>query len=257
MTQAGPGTTILTGINTYTGTTTVQAGTLAVNGSITSPTSIGAQGILGGNGTIFGDVANAGTVAPGNSIGTLTVVGNYVGNNGRLALETVLAGDRAPSDVLVIDGGSATGATTIVVSNAGGLGAQTVADGIKVVNAVKGATTAAGAFALAGQFVTASGQQAVIGGAYGYTLHHGGVSAGSDVYGDTAFNDDWYLRSQLIGGPFRGRSTNRACRSTKPMGRHCSARWRCRRCRSVLATDTGAVKAMWRSSKATARVLPK
>ena len=140
-------------------------------------------------------------MAPGNSIGTLTVVGNYVGNNGRLALETVLAGDHAPSDVLVINGGSATGATTIVVSNAGGLGAQTVSDGIKVVNAVNGATTLAGTFTLAGQFVTASGQQAVIGGAYGYTLHRGGVSAGTDVYGDTAFTDDWYLRSELTGGP--------------------------------------------------------
>ncbi len=201
VTQAGTGTTILTGVNTYTGVTTVQAGTLAVNGSIASPTSVDARGILGGNGTIFGDVANAGTVAPGNSIGTLTVVGNYVGNNGRLALETVLAGDHAPSDVLVIDGGSATGATTIVVSNAGGLGAQTVSDGIKVVNAVNGATTAASAFALAGQFVTASGQQAVIGGAYGYTLHRGGVSARTDVYGDTAFANDWYLRSELQGGP--------------------------------------------------------
>ena len=191
----------LTDVNTYTGATTVQAGTLAVNGSITSPTSINAQGILVGNGTIFGDVANAGTVAPGNSIGALTVAGNYVGNNGRLALETVLAGDGAASDMLVIDGGSATGATKVVVSNAGGTGALTVADGIKVVNAVNGATTAADAFALAGQFVTAFGQQAVIGGAYGYTLHRGGVSAGADVYGDTASNDDWYLRSELIGGP--------------------------------------------------------
>ena len=204
LTKAGAGILNLTGTSTYTGPTIVQAGTLAVNGSITSLTSIEAQGVLGGNGTIFDDVANAGTIAPGNSIGTLTVAGNYVGNNGRLALETVLAGDGAASDVLVLDGtngSSATGMTTVVVSNARGNGALTVSDGIKVVNAVDGATTAPTAFTLAGDFATTNGQQAVIGGAYGYTLNRGGVSAGTDVYGDAAFTDDWYLRSDFPVSP--------------------------------------------------------
>ena len=53
-------------------------GTLAVNGSITSNVTVGAAGTLGGNGTIGGNVTNAGTLAPGNSIGTLTINGNFV-----------------------------------------------------------------------------------------------------------------------------------------------------------------------------------
>ncbi|NDK54230.1 autotransporter-associated beta strand repeat-containing protein, partial [Rhizobium laguerreae] len=73
------GSQTLSGVNTYTGATTVSGGRLSVNGSITSPVTTSGAGILGGTGTIFGDVTNAGTIAPGNSIGTLTIAGNYTG----------------------------------------------------------------------------------------------------------------------------------------------------------------------------------
>ncbi len=71
----------------------------------------------------------------------------------------------------------------MTVTNAGGAGALTTADGIMVVQAVNGGTTAAGAFGLS---------NAVVAGAHEYLLFRGGVSAGSA--------DNWYLRSTLLPG---------------------------------------------------------
>ena len=77
LTQAGPGTLLLTGANTYSGPTLVNSGTLAVNGSITGPTTVNSGGTLGGSGTVGSvSIAPGGTLAPGNSIGTLTARGN-------------------------------------------------------------------------------------------------------------------------------------------------------------------------------------
>jgi fibronectin-binding autotransporter adhesin len=94
-TKLGDGTLILSGANTYTGVTTVTAGTLNLNatGSITSnltnwdTTSVNGNlfgnvtnnvdAILRGTGAITGNLNNSGTVNPGNSVGTLNVVGNF------------------------------------------------------------------------------------------------------------------------------------------------------------------------------------
>jgi outer membrane autotransporter protein len=84
LTKQGLGTLNLTGTNTYTGPTSVIAGTLAVNGSLTSNVAVGAAGTLGGNGTIIGLVTNNGIIAPGNSIGTLTINGNFVQSAGSI-----------------------------------------------------------------------------------------------------------------------------------------------------------------------------
>ena len=75
--KQGLGTLNLTGNNTYSGGTAVLAGTLAVNGGVAGNVAVGTAGTLGGNGTIDGNVVNAGTLAPGNSIGTLTINGNF------------------------------------------------------------------------------------------------------------------------------------------------------------------------------------
>ena len=122
--KVGTGRLNLAGINTYTGPTAVLDGTLAVNGSITSDVTVGAAGALGGNGTIFGSVANGGTLAPGNSIGLLTIAGNYTQAAGSIYQVEVNAagqGDR------VNVGGTATiqGGTVQVLAQPGSYGRST------------------------------------------------------------------------------------------------------------------------------------
>jgi len=179
----GPGKLTLTGDSgsTFTGAGSVVAGTLVVNGILGGTMEV-IGGRLQGIGTV-GATTNqpGGTIAPGNSIGTLTINGDYVGNGGQLEIETVLGGDASPSDRLVITG-STSGTTTIRVINQGGTGAGTV-EGIKIVD-VGGASN--GTFSLQGNYVF-QGQQAVVAGAYAYTLHKNGVSTPND--------GDWYLRS--------------------------------------------------------------
>lgn len=61
----------------------VDAGRVRVNQTITAANVNVANGAsLDGTGRIIGTLTNNGTVAPGNSIGTLTVQGNYVHNSG-------------------------------------------------------------------------------------------------------------------------------------------------------------------------------
>ena len=60
------------------------------------------------------------TLQDGGTGDTVVFNGNYVGNGGRLLLDTFLAGDGSPSDRLVIDGGTATGSTGVFIANVGG-----------------------------------------------------------------------------------------------------------------------------------------
>lgn len=132
-------------------------------------------------------VVNAATIdlSRGNDAqGRLTVQGDYTGNNGTLRLNSVLAGDGAASDRLVVSRGAISGSTQLLVNNLNGAGAATAQNGIQVVEARDGATSTATAFVQT---------QTLSVGAYDYRLFKGGVTAGSE--------NSWYLRSTLVAPP--------------------------------------------------------
>ncbi|QIL90074.1 autotransporter outer membrane beta-barrel domain-containing protein [Microbulbifer sp. SH-1] len=150
--------------------------------------------------TIRGDVVNAGTLwLVDERYNRLNIAahdsgrfGNYTGRDGRLWLETELAADNAPTDLLTIAGDTG-GRTFVQIYNRSGDGATTTGDGIKIID-VSG-QSAADAFVLDGEYIALDGQPVTVGGAYGYTLHHGGLSDPDD--------GNWYLRSTLE-DPFDG-----------------------------------------------------
>lgn len=152
----------------------------------TTNVAIGGSGtwLVTASSTNSQDVLNAGTIEflpPfGGTFKTLTT-GNYLGAGGRLGINTFLGTDGSPSDRLVINGGTASGSTSLLVRNAGGGGALTTGDGILVVNTINGGTTSPTAFALGGR---------VVAGPYEYGLFRGGSNAQA-----------WYLRSSEIPGP--------------------------------------------------------
>ena len=92
LTKTGGGQLILSGANTYTGTTIVNAGTLTVNGSLAGAVTVGSSAVLSGTGRVAGLTNNGGTIAPGNSMGTLTVTGNFAQNGGIYQVEVNAAG---------------------------------------------------------------------------------------------------------------------------------------------------------------------
>ena len=120
--KTGAGMLTLSGSDTYTGNTTVSAGTLVVNGTITSNTTVNNGTRLGGTGTIVGSVVNGGTIAPGNSIGTLSIQGNYISNGSSNLEVEVNAGGTTPGvnvDLIDIDGNAQLLGEVVVIAAPG------------------------------------------------------------------------------------------------------------------------------------------
>lgn len=86
--KQGTGSLMLTGDNSaFTGSISVSNGALRANGSLGASLSIASGATLGGTATVGATTIDAGAVhAPGNSIGTQTVAGNYA-NRGTLQIE--------------------------------------------------------------------------------------------------------------------------------------------------------------------------
>jgi autotransporter-associated beta strand protein len=81
LTKKGLGTQILTNTSSYTGATNVNEGTLIINGNIStsSLTTVASGATVGGDGTTGALTVNTGGfINPGNSPGSLDVVGNYI-----------------------------------------------------------------------------------------------------------------------------------------------------------------------------------
>ena len=188
------GTSTLNGANSYSGATNIVGGTLRAGAlntfSPNSPVTVASGGTLDLNGFshTVPSITNAGLVnmGTGTAPGTVLTTNSYIGAGGTIALNTFLGADGSPSDKLVINGGSATGNSFLRITNAGGTGAQTAANGIQVVQVTNGGTTAPTAFTLAGGEVR--------GGAFDYRLFRGGLDPSNSP-------NDWFLRSSFLVGP--------------------------------------------------------
>ncbi|EOH8312395.1 autotransporter-associated beta strand repeat-containing protein [Salmonella enterica] len=195
--KRGAGTLNLGAQNTYSGDTDVQEGALwlaetATIGSAGSAqaVNIAANAAFGGhnatvNGhvnnlgnlyfvdtfTVNGDVVNSSAMISGSDQpnNTLTIAGNYTGNDGHLYLNTQLGDDSSPTDKLIVTGDTA-GSTTLHITNVNGLGAQTV-NGIEVIE-------------VGGQ---SDGD---------FRLYKGHVDINAWTYTLKQDGGDWYLRSE-------------------------------------------------------------
>lgn len=185
------GTTLLMGANLYTGATTIADGATIQAGAadVLSPNSghiISTGGVLNLNGhdQTIPSLTNAGTVTlSGDSQTTgasLSITGDYIGNDGSLIFNTALGTDTSTTDKLFI-GGNASGTTQVSVRNLGGHGAETV-EGLQIIDI--GGTSATGTFVQNGRIVA---------GAYEYQLVKGNTSQ-TDTEG-------WYLTSEYHAPP--------------------------------------------------------
>ncbi|MBF7978368.1 MULTISPECIES: autotransporter outer membrane beta-barrel domain-containing protein [Rahnella] len=172
-----------------------------VNGSVVNQGRIVSYNVLPGiNGAGDNEVSNL-TVGPltnpgliqlaGAEVGnTLTVTGGLTGAGGTIVLNTELGNDSSVTDKLILDGGQTTGTTSLIINNQGGVGAKTD-QGILVIDAVNGATTESGSFALSSAstgFRSTTGTLAA--GAYDYSLVRGGNNGNAE---------SWYLSSGAAG----------------------------------------------------------
>jgi fibronectin-binding autotransporter adhesin len=116
----GSGTVAFGTDQTYTGPTNVQSGTLRLNATIASDVIVAAPATFAGNGFVNGDVTLGGTMAPGNSIGTMTINGNYTTSSGsvqQIEIDTAGTTPGVHNDLVVVNGNvTLNGGTVSVIS---------------------------------------------------------------------------------------------------------------------------------------------
>ena len=100
------------GTFTHTGTF-VNDGIIMGNGTTTG--NMSNNGTIMGNGTTIGNIVNNGTIAPGNSIGTLTITGDYTHNAG--ATYKVEADADGHSDKITVSGKATINGGTVSVND--------------------------------------------------------------------------------------------------------------------------------------------
>ncbi|ATM98006.1 type V secretion protein A [Yersinia frederiksenii] len=180
LTQNGPHTLTLSTASSYSGATTVNGGTLKAgadnvfSASSDHITQAGGTLDLDGYHQTLQSLNNGGAVNFGGLGGnTLTITGDYTGNNGLLNMNSVLEDDSSVTDKLII-AGNTSGNTYVQVNNLGGSGAQTL-NGIELIT-VGGVSE--------GEFTQ---QGRIAAGAYDYYLQRG---AGSNAA-------NWYLSNAI------------------------------------------------------------
>lgn len=127
VTKTGAGSVTLSGTNTYDGTTTISAGTLNLSGQIAGNVNVSggtfamngtyasanttsvSSGTLMGAGTLRNVAQTGGTLAPGNSIGTLNIAGDYTVSNGSIDIEFNGTGGGNLTDLTVVTGATILG----------------------------------------------------------------------------------------------------------------------------------------------------
>lgn len=138
LTKIAPGTTSLSGSNTYVGGTTVDGGTLLINNTTGSGTGTGAvqviSGTLGGTGTIAGAVTigsgsgSGAVISPGTSAGTQTIQSALMLNSDA-TYKFELNSSTGMADKIVANGITINGATFSFTD----LGAESLAPGMMFV----------------------------------------------------------------------------------------------------------------------------
>jgi outer membrane autotransporter protein len=131
----------LTGTNTFSTNATVQTGLLQINGSLTTPVlTISNGAFLGGTGTVFSIVNSHGVIAPGNSIGTLNIVGSLNMTNAIYDEQVNAVGQ---SDLINVTTNASGLPGTAIISNATVV-VQPAASGIYAVQTIYTNLTATG-----------------------------------------------------------------------------------------------------------------
>jgi autotransporter-associated beta strand protein len=117
LTKTGVSEVNLTGNNNgFTGSTIINQGTLAINNNFNGPITV-SGGTLVGVGPINNSVTlNTGSISPGYYLGTLTINGNYIQNNGFLDVNTTNSGQ---SDLLQVFGNITLGGLVDVTPSGG------------------------------------------------------------------------------------------------------------------------------------------